>query len=534
LEGKDNGKSNGLEDIIGELRELAKRKPLSDIDLARAKELMCKLKGMGLTNMEISELTDGGWKEPTVKLYTKGVTVKDRSPKKNILELLSQLVDMGLTLADVKAFILTKKDLDSKGIGLEGISNLLDEAKRLKVDLEEIVKIQISLKNSGLSIRQLSEILSYKAELDKIDVTIKLLGEIVQASRVYGDAGKILEALNAYGALRAIQEDLKKIYSEKEKDEDQAKRLRSEVVELEKSIASAENALKTYEMIKALGFDESTYSRLKASSEKYGGVDSVLDAVNFFADLTEIKRKKENLEAELKKVQADYAHLQTVIGICEVLLYKYRFSVAAINDIYETAKSYGEPLQILKAISQYGETKKIQAEIDVLNKRKEELQSTVKELERQLQELEVTITALRTSIDDALTPIRNEITKNVDYVIKKFVETLGDMSSQYEQYAQRYGELKADAGKLEEDLKLGRLILLLIKYPSEARQVPLKYDVLILSGIVDHCRMIGVNPTFKLQDVVGANHWNIGHYTVELIELIEWALKGLKKATPQG
>jgi len=526
--------ANGLEDLIKELEELGKRRPLSQKDLARAEELMKILKENGFINKGISDIMGGLWKEPTIKLRTRGVTVRDPSLRKNVEEVLGQLVDMGLTLEDVKAFILVKEDIDSKGIKLEEVADLLGEANRLEIDSKDILDTYMSQKRSDLSIKELREILSYKTDADKFGITLKIMDEFIQVSKIYGEPSSVFEALRGHKGLNDIKTDLGRMSSEKEKIEDQISRLGSEVIALEKRKDSAEKALKTYEMIKALGFDDSTYNRLKASSEKFGGVDQLLDAVNSYTDLTEIKRKRENLEAELKKVQADHAHLQTVIGMCETLLYKYKFSVAAINDIYETAKNYGEPLEVLKAIGKYGEIKKIEMEIDMLNKRKEELQPTVKELEKQLQELKVTITALRTSVNDALAPIKDEITKNVDYVIKKFIETLADMSVKYEQYAQRLGELKGEAGKLEEDLKLGRIMLLLIKYPSEARQVPLEYDALILGGIVNHIKALGVNPTIKLQDVVGAKHWSIGHNTVELIELLEWALKGLKKSTPHG
>jgi len=32
---------------------------------------MRRLRGMGFTNLEISRLTDGGWSEHTVKVYTR-------------------------------------------------------------------------------------------------------------------------------------------------------------------------------------------------------------------------------------------------------------------------------------------------------------------------------------------------------------------------------------------------------------------------------------------------------------------------------
>ncbi len=183
LEGKDKGK---LEDVIAELKKLAQIKRLSDTDLARAKELMCKLKELDWNNREISDVVGGRWKELTIKLYTRGVATKDPDPKRNALEIIGELTEKGLTLEDVKASISLKKDLDSKGISFMDISNLLDEATGLEVSLKEIVQMQSSLKNSGLSLRQLGEIMAFKTDIDNIGLTLKSLDKVLQTSKLYG------------------------------------------------------------------------------------------------------------------------------------------------------------------------------------------------------------------------------------------------------------------------------------------------------------------------------------------------------------
>ena len=167
-----------LEEIVGELLLLARRKPLKDRDLARARELLVKLKEMGFTNREISELTGGGWSEPTVKVYTRGVVVKDPSPKQNASSILSQTVGMGITLKDVEVAVSMKADLDAKGVGFEDVSTLLEEAKRSKVNIKDLLHMHRGLKDSGLSITQLSEALSYKAGLEEAGFTLESLKEL--------------------------------------------------------------------------------------------------------------------------------------------------------------------------------------------------------------------------------------------------------------------------------------------------------------------------------------------------------------------
>jgi len=74
-----------FEDILRELCLLAKRKPLKGEDLARAKELMVRLRKMGFTNTDISGLTNGGRSEPTIKVYTMGTSIKNSSLKEGVL-----------------------------------------------------------------------------------------------------------------------------------------------------------------------------------------------------------------------------------------------------------------------------------------------------------------------------------------------------------------------------------------------------------------------------------------------------------------
>jgi DNA repair exonuclease SbcCD ATPase subunit len=390
---------------------LARRKPLRDRGVARAKQLMVKLKEMGFTNREISDLTGGGWSEVTVKQYTRGATVEDRGPKDDASSLLSQMVSLGLTLKDVEVAVSMKADLNAKGLGFEDISTLLEEAKRSKVSVKGLLQMYRGLKDLGLSITQLSEALSYKPKLEEAGFTIEALKEIYQASKAYGGYGRLMEAINKYGSLEAIEAEGNSARSEREELERNVNRLKEDVKKLEEERARIEEALKLYGELKALGFDEVALKELKNSSDRYGGVKDVVEAVNKYTDLAELKsevkvleEKKLNVEANLKKAEADYAHLQSVIGMCETLLYKFRFSVPAITDIYEVAKKYGEPLEVLKAIGRYGERKAIEDEVGKLAAKKGELESRVKELSVQVQGLRALTEELKTTAGGLLKP----------------------------------------------------------------------------------------------------------------------------------
>ena len=138
-------KASELEGVLAKLRDLAGRKPLPDRDLKRAKELMARLRKMAFTNQEISELTGGGRSEPMIKLYTRGSEVKDPSPKNSAIKLLTEVVNRGLTLDRVKEALSLSEELSVKGLTIEDVSALLEEAKRFKVDAADLFRIYYAL-----------------------------------------------------------------------------------------------------------------------------------------------------------------------------------------------------------------------------------------------------------------------------------------------------------------------------------------------------------------------------------------------------
>jgi DNA repair exonuclease SbcCD ATPase subunit len=527
--------SEGLEDIVRELSTLAKRKPLKGEDLVRVKELMARLKEMGFTNKEISDLTNGGWSEPTIKLYTRGVGVKDPTPKENALRIISQMVNKGLTLKDVEVATSIKSYLDTKGISLEDISTLLEEVKKSKIDLKELIQIYRTLKDSGLSITQLAEALSYKSELEKLGVTVDGLKEIYTVSKAFGGYSEVIKAISTYGSIKAIEVEVKKLSSEKEGLEKRVDELKGKVKELEGAKTRVEEGLKTYENLRALGFDDEVLKSLKNLSDSYGGVKAVVEAVKVYGSLVELKsevkkleEEKSRVEAELKKVKADYAYLQTVIGMCDTLLHKLNFSIPAITEVYEVAKKYGEPIEVLKAIGKYGELKAIEGEVERLTTKKNELELRVKELSSQVQELRALIDELKNTAKGMLKPFVKELEKSMDTLRVKFSEALDTVSSKYEEYVKRFSELKAECGRLEEELRLARVIQALIKYPSECKEIPLDYDILMLKAIISHCRVKGVNPKVRVGDAIGSKYLISSSKEFELLDILELALRGLE------
>ena len=58
--------------------------------------------GNAYTNKEISILTGEKWSEPSVKLYTLRIIVKDSTPKDNATKVIANMISKGLILSKLK------------------------------------------------------------------------------------------------------------------------------------------------------------------------------------------------------------------------------------------------------------------------------------------------------------------------------------------------------------------------------------------------------------------------------------------------
>lgn len=531
-----------LEGVIGELRDLARRKPLPAKELDRAKGLMVRLREMGFTNREVSHLTDGGWSEPTVKLYTRGSTVKDPSPKNEAIKLLTELVDMGLSLNEVKDTISVVDKLRAKDLTVEDVSSFLEEARKFKVDVKEVFSLYKDLKASNLTVEDLRRALAYKVELESAGLMLNDLAKLSEASKAYGGFNRVVDAVDSYGGLEALKAEVSELDSKRGELKREIEELKNIVKDLEERKASVTNALRTYEELKQKGFDDKALNELRKASSKYGGVNEVLSAINAYESLkslesfiSEMEKKKADVEAEVKRINAEHAYLQTIIGMCESLLYKYKFSISAINDMYELAKRYGKPLEVLKAIGKFGDVKALESEIDKLSAKKGELEARVKELDAKAQELRGMVEEIKLSISGALKPLSNEVKRGIESITAKYEEAISAIVAKYDEAAaklgeffENFGKLKAEAGKLEEELNFARNIQALIKYPTQAKDLPLDYDILMLRAVTQHCTVKNVNPKVKAGDKISKKYYGIYSSTeVELLDLLEWATKGL-------
>ena len=436
----DKGK-NELESIIGELRGLSKMKPLPREGVEEAKRIMTRLREMGFTNMEISELTDGGWSESTVKLYTRGSTVKDPSPKNNAMKLLTDIVDRGLTMDRIGEALSLLEELSAKSLTIGDASGLLEEAKRFKVDVAELFRMHKEMRACALTVEDVKNALAYKAELESAGFTIDALPKLREASKAYGGFAKVIEAVVSYGKLETLKVETEKVALNKSELNKKVEELKKLVEDLERRKAGAEDALKTYEELRKMGFEAENLKMLSEASSKYGGVEETLTAINTYTNLKKLeeelsKREGEKgaVETELKMKQAEYAHLQSVIAMCDKLLYDLKFSIPAITDIYDVAKNYGEPIEVLKAVRAYGDMKMIEKNIEKLSSRKLELEANIDTLRGEVNRLKSASKELADGIATLFDPLVRRLDENLKTLNEGLSKTSSTMLKAHEEH----------------------------------------------------------------------------------------------------
>ncbi len=88
-----------------------------------------------------------------------------------------------------------------------------------------------------------------------------------------------------------------------------------------------------------------------------------------------------------------------------------------------------------------------------------------------------------------------------------------------------YGELKAKAGKLESDFELTKAIIALTRFPSQVKDLPLDYVLLVLTAIIRYGKVKNINIEIEPTDSIRKRSSFVPN--LRLVELLEWVQKGL-------
>lgn len=375
---------------------------------------------------------------------------------------------------------------------------------------------------SGKAVMEFSQLIGYTQSLQKMGISNEMVGKLVETIAKYGDFDTIMESVNTFGKLQALQSEIKTTTLAKQDLEVRVESLTSEVKELQDRKKAHEEPLILYQRLETDGFNGSTLERLRENSEKYGGPRQVLEAISRYADITEladaIKTEKKNAEAvqaERTKLDADYVHLAKITAICDKLL-QMGFSIPAIQQIHDAATKYGEPLEVLKAIDGYGRLHEIQAELADASLTRNSLKAQVSELQEKLVTLTGQTSAIEEAIQQTLNSMNSKLTNAVTAATEDILLTFKEEARKLTKINDEYAETSRNAVLLQEELKLARIIQGLSKYPADI-QVSLQYATTFLDLAAKVLRAKGMNP-------------KVGNTDLSVLELITVAVNQLNPA----
>ena len=84
-------------------------------------------------------------------------------------------------------------------------------------------------------------------------------------------------------------------------------------------------------------------------------------------------------------------------------------------------------------------------------------------------------------------------------------------------------------------LEIARIVQTMVNYPTEAREFPLDYDLLMLKAIIQHCNVKNVDPEVEAGNTLSSKYYNLSPYVkVKVSDLLKWAERGLTQALGGG
>ncbi|MGD0329697.1 MAG: hypothetical protein ABSB40_04520 [Nitrososphaeria archaeon] len=487
-----------VENIVRKLLDLAKKKPLGPEELEEAKECMRILRRNGFTSYEISELSGHAWDASTVRNYVVGVKVVDSKARARVIGLFVKTMEEDLYLDEVDGALSIKSSLDREGANIEDFAGLLKLAKGSKVSSGELVKMYNDLKASNLNVDQLKQVLEYKLGFESSKLTLDNLKKIRDLLIKFGRFNDVVEAITAYVDLKALKQEVEDISLEKTSRESEVKMLTKEILILNNKKEELKAPFSRLEHLRGIGFNDATLVGLAKACDKLGGVDAVLKAVDSFSDqrviearTSELERVMENLEIKIKRLDVENSQIIEGVRTCRELIFTHGFNTGDIVGVMTAAKRYGNSIDVLRAVEDYGKLKAIQDKVNELEGLKGGLEKEIVQQKEETKDLRQKEEALTRGVRD---------------------------------YSNQRDALRKNADKFDEELREAKVFLALRRYPSELKIDSLQYLAQAIRSLATNAKSLGINQTFTLKDIVEPKHKIINFtWKIELSDVLGWA-----------
>jgi len=501
---------------------------------------------------QFEQVTDmvNALRDVTVGLRKAGITITEAVP---LLILVKKLIGLGVEPPRLESWVKMCRAVPE---GELSRSQIIQAASKL-AELEE----------KGLSYDQTLESLrSSSAELERLRVELaelrdeetKLHGrgeELTQANhRLEAESVRLQDRLNAMAVKEKEQEDrlqelgeqvkqcqdeMAQLETEKNKIRSETSKLQERALALEKQVTDKTETLRNLDEV---GFPRHHLGRLRNRLSEIAQRHGTGEVVNRFFGYLEnyealvgIEATKEKLIEEVKALEQERESLAKLAQRLELTSEEIGEGIAAIKSLRRkgvlppTIVSYERmltaagvaPESFEKIVADFSSVEKALTarggELDRVAQEMEEKGQAVRELQAEMAKVRQSIISLRDSGVKQINSMRSSAVAD----IKKLCRGLHDD-------IERWGDMRAEMGELEEELKLARYF---VKLPlSEEALSELVEDlatpiiIQYLTIALSWCREKR-NPKLRPPREITKKYYSIGEYTeVELADVLIWAL----------
>jgi hypothetical protein len=205
-------------------------------------------------------------------------------------------------------------------------------------------------------------------------------------------------------------------------------------------------------------------------------------------------------------------------------------------DVYALAARFGEPLAVIRVVEKYGEIAVMQSHLEKLAIKLSERERLVNDLGAKADEINQIIkTSLASLSTDVVTAVENVRKAGEESAQKVGTYAGGKMSamaSEYETYSEKLGELKADAGRLEDEVMMGRLIWSALTDPAAAAAFPLDWVKKLVTSATLFCEKKDFNPVVRIPfDLADRSNSLYIDAKAGVADLLRWASIGFSPKT---
>lgn len=360
-----------LDELVKRFKALASKKSLTKAEQEEARDIMRKLKKAGISNGEISELSNGKWAPSTVKFYTPGIKPLHSNEWDSAVKLLNAMIASGLSLDNVETAVAISDQLQAAGVNLSQLMDLLYAANSSSMEAADLCHYYELMEQYNLSPKDISEAVNLKDELEKMGLSLDSLQPIIEIAKNYGEPEKILQALSQYKKLIDIDHETEVTKEQLDSLNKTLAGTQEQVEAAEATLSQLKEPVEALDKAEQLGFGVNEFEKVGDLVQKYGSAKKLLDAVSAYdtyADIQDkvnkVKANLTSLKADIQKLQLKHAHIQTAVNMCEKLTGEYDFGLDAVSTILSTAEKYGDPVTVLKAVEAYSKLEAILQEID--------------------------------------------------------------------------------------------------------------------------------------------------------------------------